>query len=404
MSDMIKKIVDGGMCHGCGACAGALGPSKLKMEMSASGYLRPTVVSPLERQDEAVVQRVCSGQNLHQAADDQPYDPAWGPIASIGTGYSTDSEIRHRGSSGGTITTILIYLLETAQVDFVLQTRADPSNPVGNITTASNTRDDILAAAGSRYAPSAPLEHINDYLQTGQRFAFVGKPCDVASLRMMARIDPRIDQQIPFMLSFFCAGVPSRAGALAVVIKLGVEEPDLAKFEYRGRGWPGLARATRHDGTEASMDYHSSWGSILNRHLQFRCKICPEGTGEFSDIACADAWYGVNGYPDFTERDGRSLVVARTERGRALLDGIKAAGAMVWEPLSLSNVRLMQPYQYDRRRSVLARLCAMVLRRRSAPSYTGLKLWHLALRSSPVWLARNFWGTFRRVRRGEPLA
>src|SRR3712207_7050821 len=38
-----------------------------------------------------------------------------------------------------------------------------------------------------------------------------------------------------------------------------------------------------------------------------RCKICPDGTGEFADIVCADAWYGKDGYPDFAEREGRSL-------------------------------------------------------------------------------------------------
>jgi coenzyme F420 hydrogenase subunit beta len=403
MPNTIRKIVDGGMCHGCGACAGALGPDKIRMEMSPPGYLRPVVVDPLDPADEAIVEQVCSGQSLRQETNGRPYDPVWGPITGIGAGHSTDNHIRYRGSSGGTITAILIHLLESGGIDFVLQTRADPHNPIGNITTASSTREDILAAAGSRYAPSAPLEELDEYLRDGKRFAFVGKPCDIASLRMMALLDPRIDRQIPFMLSFFCAGVPSRAGALAVVHELGVRELDLATFDYRGRGWPGLARATRHDGTEASMDYHSSWGSILNRHLQFRCKICPEGIGEFADIACADAWYGANGYPDFTERDGRSLIVARTERGRALLDDLKAANVVSLEPLDLTELRLMQPYQYDRRRAILARLAALALRGRAVPSYRGLRLWILALRSSPLWLARNFLGTFRRVHRHKPL-
>jgi coenzyme F420 hydrogenase subunit beta len=46
----------------------------------------------------------------------------------------------------------------------------------------------------------------------------------------------------------------------------------------------------------------NAWGEELSNHLQFRCKICPGGTGEFADVVCAGAWYGKDGYPDFTER------------------------------------------------------------------------------------------------------
>jgi coenzyme F420 hydrogenase subunit beta len=37
------------------------------------------------------------------------------------------------------------------------------------------------------------------------------------------------------------------------------------------------------------MSYADSWGGILSRHVQFRCKICPDGTGGFADVVCADA-------------------------------------------------------------------------------------------------------------------
>jgi len=59
----------------------------------------------------------------------------------------------------------------------------------------------------------------------------------------------------------------------------------------------------------------------------------------------------------------------------------------------------MQPYQYDRRRGVLARLLALVLKGRLTPRYRGLHLWGLLARTSPIWMLRNFGGTFRRVSR-----
>ena len=55
------------------------------------------------------------------------------------------------------------------------------------------------------------------------------------------------------------------------------------------------------------MSYADSWGAHLSKHVQFRCKICPDAVGGVADIACADAWYGGDsGYPQFDEAAGRS--------------------------------------------------------------------------------------------------
>lgn len=403
MTDLVTKIVDGGLCHGCGACAATLGCDKIQMKMTDSGYLRPSPQTALTKDDQDEINRVCSGKSITQTLEAPSNDKIWGPLLSVETGHATDEHIRFQGSSGGTITAILLHLLKSKQIDFTIQTRRDPDDPLGNLTSPSYTRNEIISAAGSRYAPSSPLEHMEKFLQTGKRFAFVGKPCDIAALRMMAQNDPRINNQIPFMLSFFCAGVPSRSGALAVLQKLGVQEENIAEFSFRGQGWPGKTRVQLHDGTEATMDYHSSWGTILSRHLQFRCKICPEGIGEFSDITCADAWYGKDGYPDFSEQDGRSLILTRTAKGLALLQEMKRSGDLVTEELDVGEIRLMQPYQFDRRHAVLVRLAAMLLRGRKVPVFRGLHLFSCMLRSSPIWLARNFLGTFKRISFRKPL-
>lgn len=403
MANVVNEIVDGGRCNGCGACA-AVSDGKLRMAMSSHGYLRPETVEELTKQDEELVVSVCGGNSLtHDMHNDVSYDAHWGPHVSVETAYSTDAEVRYQGSSGGVISAIALYLLESGRVDFILQTTADPTDPVGNITRPSYSRAEIIEAAGSRYAPSSPLAHIEALLAAGRPFAFVGKPCDVASLRKMALNDARIDKLIPYKLAFFCAGVPSRKGALGVLEKLGVRHEELESFSYRGMGWPGLTRAKRRDGTEESMDYNSSWGRILNRHLQFRCKVCVDGTGEFADIVCADAWYGKDGYPDFAERDGRSLLVARTSSGRALLDAMVQGGKIATEKLAIAEIRHMQPFQFDRKRTMLARLAAMRFRGRRGPSYHGFELMRLTFKTSPIVLLKAAAGTWRRVKRNLPL-
>ncbi|WP_082448608.1 MULTISPECIES: Coenzyme F420 hydrogenase/dehydrogenase, beta subunit C-terminal domain [unclassified Sphingomonas] len=397
----IDAIVGSGLCTGCGGCVAAIDTPGLAMAFDPAGFLRPTVV-PLAPAQCATLDRVCAGRALSHDPRPADYHPLWGPIRALATGHATDPEVRFRGSSGGVLSALAIHLVASGAVDFVLATAADPDDPIGNRTAPRDDRDAILAAAGSRYAPSAPLADLERHLAAGRRFAFIGKPCDVATLRRMATRDPRIDRLIPVMFAFFCAGVPSRRGTQAVLAALDVAKEAVARFQYRGDGWPGLTRARRHDGSEASMTYAESWGGILNQHLQFRCKICPDGTGEFADIACADAWVGDSGYPDFSERDGRSLIVARTATGVALLAQAVAAGTVATEALDVREIARMQPYQATRKRNALVRSVALWAARGRGPRFARLALLRLTLSTSPLELVRNLIGTFRRARRGQP--
>lgn len=399
MSKLLEQIVGGNLCHGCGGCVAIAGPGAVEMRMNDAGYLRPEPVGILPGGYDERLDQVCSGRRIVQQPQASAPHANWGPLITVEAGHATDPGVRFRGSSGGVLSAIAIHLLEAGLVDAVIHASADPQDPVGNVTRASRDRDEIMGAAGSRYAPSSPLADLEAHLASGGRYAFIGKPCDLATLRALARHDPRIDAQIPYKLSFFCAGVPSRKGAQALLRAMGVEPGELARFDFRGNGWPGVARAVRHDGTEATMDYAASWGAVLSRHLQFRCKICPDGVGAFADIVAADAWYGRDGYPDFEERDGRSLVIARTKAGRALLDSTVGQGKILLNPLPVREIALMQPYQVSRKRAVLARCLALLLLGRMLPRYSGLQLVRNVLRASPLWLVRNMLGTLRRLPR-----
>jgi len=394
----LESIVRNGFCSGCGACAGLLGASRVQMRISSEGYVRPYTLQALDTRAVELIQAVCPGIRIeHESRTAGSHHPIWGPIQRVRTGQASDPQIRREGSSGGVVSALALYLLESRQVDFVAQIAVAKADPLTNEVQMSRTRADVLRAAGSRYAPAAPLARLEDYLATGQRFAVVGKPCDIAAVRNSARVDSRIDRQIPFLLSFMCAGVPSIKGTHELLQELGIEATRLQSFRYRGDGWPGMARALSMDGQVAEMDYAKSWGTILNRHLQFRCKICPDGTGEFADVACADAWYGKDGYPDFAEREGRSLVLTRTAAGESLVQEAVRAGAIGANDLPVEEIARMQPYQLNRKRVVLGRWLATRLRRGWAPRYRRLGLVKASLGARPMNWLRNAIGTYRRA-------
>jgi coenzyme F420 hydrogenase subunit beta len=408
----IETIKANGLCSGCGLCAGISDPAApaIVMRDSAQGYRRPVAQAPVSAQQARLIDAVCPGANIvHDPAEHEAdYHPVWGPLIAARLGWSSDPQLRRNASSGGGLSAILTHLLAAGEVDYVVQTAVDPASPVRNALAISGDRDAVFHAAGSRYAPSSPLEDIAARLDAPGRFAFVGKPCDVAGLRQLARHDPRVNAKVPVMLAFMCAGVPSYRGTSALLKAMGVEdESAVTAFRYRGDGWPGFATAVLADGRRFTMDYDTSWGHILNRHLQFRCKICPDGIGEFADVVCADGWHcDEAGNPLFDEQDGRSLILSRTARGEALLARAMAAGNLLTEPVSLGQIAHMQPFQAKRKGLVISRLAAMALTGKRRPRFVGLALPGNARGLGVKANLRSLLGTLRRLVRqiGRPLA
>lgn len=398
-SPSLARVARGDLCAGCGACAGLL-PGKVAMTVAPPGYLRPQQTAPLTPAEDALVAAVCPGLGQSVAAQGRADPVLWGPHVAMQTGWATDPAIRFAGSSGGALSMLLVHLLAEGVVDAVVQTAASPDLAIGNATVISADVAEITRAAGSRYAPSAPLADLRAQVASGRRFAFVGKPCDAAALRAACGQEAAIAAAFPVILSFFCAGVPSHAGGRAVLAALGTDLEATAAFRFRGNGWPGLATATAHDGTERQMSYHDSWGHILSKHVQHRCKICADGTGVAADIVCADAWESdAKGYPLFTEAPGVSLIVARTALGAQLVAGAEAAGRLETAPFDVATLAGIQPGQRERRRALLARLAALRLVGRPVPRYHGLQILAAARQNPLARNLKNFLGTLRRALR-----
>ncbi|MDK3074562.1 Coenzyme F420 hydrogenase/dehydrogenase, beta subunit C-terminal domain [Sedimentitalea sp. JM2-8] len=367
------------------------------MVLDPPGYLRPHQTGALTSEEDALISRICPGLGQAVESGTRTDDVLWGPYLSLQTGFSTGTELRHAASSGGALSAVLVHLLQAKAIDAVIQTAASSQVPVANATVISTSVEDVTRAAGSRYAPSTPLAELADQLNDHRRFAFVGKPCDVAALRALAKEDPRVNDRFPVVLSFFCAGVPSQTGAEEILTGLGTDMAATTSFRYRGNGWPGRATARLKDGSERSMTYAESWGGILSKHVQLRCKICADGTGTAADLVFADAWHSdEKGYPLFEEHDGISLIVARTDRGSAILADAVATGHLETQPFDPSELAAIQPGQSGRRQALLARLLGLRLLGRPIPRYRGLHVLSAAKRNTLSSTLKNFFGVIRR--------
>ncbi|WP_163193793.1 Coenzyme F420 hydrogenase/dehydrogenase, beta subunit C-terminal domain [Clostridium thermarum] len=396
MTSKFERVKQNELCAGCGLCGSVF--SKIDIKYSEKGYIRPYTKEELTVEEDEMFGEFCPGYTIkHNLVGVRDY--VWGSHEDIVLSYSTDEGIREMASSGGVLSSLLIFLLETGKIDAVIHIGAAEDNPLLNEVKISYTKEEILSNAGSRYSPSAPLSNIADLLESDRVYAFVGKPCDAGALRMFAKVDKRVEERIPYILSFFCAGVPSTEGTKNILRKFNVKEEEVRSFRYRGEGWPGLTKIVTKNGRTFTMKYEESWGKILNRTLQRRCKICIDGIGEFADIVCGDGWFGdKKGYPKFEEGKGRSLVVIRNQKGKEIFEeALKQNYVAVESKVDFKYMKNIQPFQYDRRTTLIAKILSMKLFNIKTPIYSWKVMFKSAKYSNIKGLARTFAGTSKRI-------
>lgn len=396
----VKKVIDKDLCTGCGICS-SIFSNKIKMNYTGD-YNRPELIADLTDSEDKTFSYVCPGLNQSVGNTGNGHI-IWGSYVSSHLGYSEDHDIRFKASSGGVITQALIYLIDNDLVDAVVQIRACKDDQLNTKVVLSRNANDIIQSSGSRYCPASPLINIEQIIKETPniRLCFVGKPCDITAITHLMELDSDVKKAIKYKISFFCAGTPSRTGVLNVLSKLDIAKESLKSFDFRGNGWPGKTIAKTSTDTK-ELNYKNSWGKILGPTIQNRCKICADGIGENADIVSADVWNSDdNGYPLFTENDGQGLVLARTDLGHRLVGNMVDDSKLNVFDYDIENLKNVQPAQYERKGTVLARSLAKFLIHGVIPNYKNSRVFRAALKVGLKENVRNFLGSLIRAKKNK---
>lgn len=345
---LIKKVIENNLCVGCGLCESMISDCKLKL--NKEGFFKPEFIKPIESYSNELkeIQKVCPSINVNVESTGNN-NLLWGNIDKIQRGYSNTPDIRHKGSSGGVLTQAAVSLLESGKVDKVLQIGADKVKPFLNNTYLNHNIEDVIGCSGSRYSPSKLLYNIEQQLKLNHKLLIIGKPCDISALKNFVKNNDEFKNNIIYTMSFFCAGIPSQSSTFELISNLGVEKvEEINSFKYRGGGWPGKVQIGTTDGYTNECSYEDSWGKLLGRNLNKRCKICPDGIGLEADFVCADSWESSNGYPDFEDKPGYSLIISRNEKGTEILNHLEEVNKITLENVDVESIKQVQPYQWNR--------------------------------------------------------
>jgi coenzyme F420 hydrogenase subunit beta len=409
----LSQIVEHSMCIGCGICQSVAGPDSISMEIVGNGCFRPVASEKLSHEVMDRVLDICPGTRVEglpreEVTAESRFDVVWGDYRDIYYAWAAEPEVRHMAATGGLLTGLALYLIESGTVDFIVHATEPVEHPTFGERFISRSREQVLQGSGSRYGPTATLIDIVEIIDKAEledeKFAFVGTPCDVSALRNYARHDERVSRYCCYMLTMVCGGFMEAEAATAALKKFDVDYNDVVSLRYRGYGCPGATTIKTTDGRTVQMNYLDYWGEDESTWgLPPRCKICPDGIGDAADIAAADTWDG--GAPPWLGQDedpGFNAAIVRTQRGVALMNSAIEAGYLSrGDGMTPEDMNRVQPHQENKKRAVWARLQGLKNAGQVIPDTHGLRLKKLYDENDPGHNQQQQQGAEERARQGR---
>ncbi len=321
---MIEKVIKGGYCIGCGACAAF--NDDYKIRENELGLYEASF--PQTGHDNAASE-VCPFSSEHNEdqisgtlfKEESHFDKRIGNYKEIFAGHVVENSFRSEGSSGGLVTWVLIELLRLKMIDGVIHVGSSGESNQLFKYVISETAAEIKANSKSRYYPVHFDKVIHEIRNNNKRYAFVGVPCFVKAMRLLMENDQEINNRIKFCIAIFCGHLKSKAFAEMVGWQQNIEPRYLAGINFRvkdNKRPPShySVQVTKRISTQECIQYEPilarelfgmDWGVGFFRPKA--CDWCDDIAGEVADLACGDAWL-----PEFAgDSGGTNITVVRNK-------------------------------------------------------------------------------------------
>lgn len=342
---MFERVVYRNLCTRCGTCAGVCPTNNISIGAPLGSAL------PVKGDDCTACGNClesCPGERVdfipfeNSLFPDQASHPLLGVTDKIYMAYARDPEIRRGGASGGVTTALQLYLLDNHIVEgsFLYGKKDDEPWLGGGLIAES--REEIIAAAQSRYHLSPMNSALWRLEEKAGRYAYVGLPCQVHGFRKLIGTEWNTDAVISPVIGIYCGNNLYFEATRVMMKKLGVTSlDDVAALSYREGTWPGNFSVTTKSGTTrriSKLDFNQAIPFYINH----RCLTCIDLTNELTDISVGDGWA-----KESEGEKGWSIVLARSETGDAIVRGAADAGAIHIEEITVEEAAAMHSHAFD---------------------------------------------------------
>jgi coenzyme F420 hydrogenase subunit beta len=327
---LYDEVVTSGLCTGCAGCVVACPHDVLGYD-DTHGVYRPYHLEPEDgpggcgHGDRGCTSctRACPRFRAWEPEIDEFLfgrtrrdDEMDGVSKDIILARATDPEIHQKGQDGGLVSAILLWALDHGYIDAALVSYLEGDGTSWKaIPGVARTREEVLAAAGSRYTYSANTMAYADAVAEGyEKLALVGMSCQ---------------SSVPPAMKVRKAGKPARRMALNIGLlcsktfddaifeelfeaKYGLKKQDMVKMNIKG-----VFQIWMRDGS-----YHEINLKECHAWTREGCKTCPDFAAEHADISTG----GIGAFNDWT------LTMVRTDIGREIIIKMLEDGTIEGRP------------------------------------------------------------------------
>jgi coenzyme F420 hydrogenase subunit beta len=286
-----------GLCTKCGAC----------VAVCPSGTISFKEFSPVYGGNcKVVVENVPCGACYNSCGKAHPSEPGkynlkfYAAKSSINAPYA---------QSGGAVTSLLVSAFESGLIDGALVVGVDrfSQEPQAMVVT---TKEEVMAAAGSRYSWGNVLEGLGDAVKSRcGRLAIVGTPCAIESVRriMSSNLDVLecYGKCIRFTIGVFCSGIFGNIED-AVCKELDIGKWQIKKTEIKdGKVYAHLKNEIKQVPFKTVKDY------VLPG-----CAKCTDFASRFADVSAGN----------IGTEEGFTTLIIRNASGKALVSNAVELG------------------------------------------------------------------------------
>ena len=328
--ELFSEVVTSGLCTGCAGCVVACPHDVLGYD-DAKGVYRPFHLEPeLGPGDCGHGQRGCTSctracprfrawepeVDTHLFGRTRAPGEMEGVSKDIILARATNPEIHQKGQDGGLVSAILLWSLEHGYIDAALVSYVEGDGTSWKaVPGVARTRDEVLAAAGSRYTYSANTMAYEAAVAGGaEKLALVGMSCQ---------------SSVPPVMAARKAGKPARRLALNIGLlcsktfddaifedlfeaRYGLRRDDIVKMNVKG-----VMQIWTRDG-----GYHEVPLKECHAWTREGCKLCPDFAAQHADISTG----GIGAFNDWT------LTIVRTDLGREIIVKMLEDGSLIGRP------------------------------------------------------------------------
>ena len=236
------------------------------------------------------------------------------------TARATDETVRDKAQDGGVVSALLAFLLEHGEIDAAVVSKTSENwEPEPFVATK---REDILAAAGSKYTQCPSVLGVGDAFEAGYKnIALVGLPCHIQGMRKV-QLSKGFDvgaYRVKLLIGLLCTETFDMAMLTKKLEELGTSIEEVEKFNIKKGSFIVQTKAGKEIKTSIRK---------MRECVREACDYCYDFAAEFADISVGS----------IGSEDGWSTVILRSEAGKDLVKRAEAAGIIEAKKLTEEQI------------------------------------------------------------------